>query len=324
MDSLRVVFMGTPDFAVPTLQALIEGPHEVVGVFCQPDKQKGRGKKVQMPPVKECALAAELPVYQPITLRDEDSETLLRTLAPDVVVVVAYGKILPPWLIRLPQYGCINVHASLLPKYRGAAPIHWAILNGDTETGVTIMQMNDGLDTGDMLDIIPVSIKAGETTGELFDRLAPIGGQVINEVLAKAMAGTLQPVVQEDELATYANKITKEMGAIDWHRSAFEIANQIRGLSPAPGCFTFFDEGKRIKVWQASEVTIETLDLSLIETAKTATVGTIIGVKEKSFLVATGNGVLEVFEVQPDNKKRMNAGDFCRGHQVKAGLILNA
>lgn len=197
-------------------------------------------------------------------------------------------------------------------------------LNGDTETGVTIMQMNDGLDTGDMLDIIPVSIKPGETTGELFDRLAPIGGQVINEVLAKAMAGTLQPVVQEDELATYANKITKEMGAIDWHRSAFEIANQIRGLSPAPGCFTFLDEGKRIKVWQASEVTIETLDLSLIETAKTATVGTIIGVKEKSFLVATGNGVLEVFEVQPDNKKRMNAGDFCRGHQVKAGLILNA
>lgn len=277
-----------------------------------------------MPPVKECALAAELPVYQPITLRDEDSETLLRTLAPDVIVVVAYGKILPPWLIRLPQYGCINVHASLLPKYRGAAPIHWAILNGDTETGVTIMQMNDGLDTGDMLDIIPVSIKPGETTGELFDRLAPIGGQVINEVLAKAMAGTLQPVVQEDELATYANKITKEMGAIDWHRSAFEIANQIRGLSPAPGCFTFLDEGKRIKVWQASEVTIETLDLSLIETAKTATVGTIIGVKEKSFLVATGNGVLEVFEVQPDNKKRMNAGDFCRGHQVKAGLILNA
>lgn len=325
MDSLRVVFMGTPDFAVPTLQALIDGPHEVVGVFCQPDKQKGRGKKVQMPPVKECALAADLAVYQPVTLRDEAAETLLRSLAPDVIVVVAYGKILPPWLIRLPKYGCLNVHASLLPKYRGAAPIHWAILNGDRETGVTIMQMNDGLDTGDMLETIPLIIKDGETTGELFDRIAPIGGEVINEVLAKALAGSLQPVPQDDSQATYANKITKEMGALDWTRSAVALANQIRGLSPAPGCFTFLEAGKRIKVWQACAMTNEVAKTKNISvTAAEPIPGTIIGVTEKSFLVATGEGVLEVLEVQPDNKKRMNAGDFCRGHQVKAGLILNA
>ena len=250
MNSLRVVFMGTPDFAVPTLEALIKGPHEVVGVFCQPDKQKGRGKKVQMPPVKECALAAELTVYQPETLRDEATETLLRSLAPDVIIVVAYGKILPPWLIRLPKYGCINVHASLLPKYRGAAPIHWAILNGDTHTGVTIMQMDDGLDTGDILDVVKTDIKDGETTGELFDRLAVMGGEVINEILAKAEAGELQPVAQDDDKASHTTKITKEMGAIDWQNSAVNLVNQIRGLNPAPGCFTFLD-GKRLKIWQA-------------------------------------------------------------------------
>lgn len=324
MESLRVIFMGTPDFAVPTLQALIDGPHKVVGVFCQPDKQKGRGKKVQMPLVKECALAADVPVYQPATLRDEESEALLHSLAPDVVVVVAYGKILPPWLIRLPKYGCINVHASLLPKYRGAAPIHWAILNGDTETGVTIMQMNDGLDTGDMLEVIPIGIKPDETTGELFDRIAPMGGEVINEVLAKAIAGTLQPVKQDDTLATYANKITKDMGALDWNRSAEELANQIRGLSPAPGCFTFLDDGKRIKVWQANVVKDTTLLSNLLPNVATTMPGTIVAVTEKSFFVTTGSGVLEIVEVQPDNKKRMNAGDFCRGHQVKAGLTLNA
>ncbi|KAB1479014.1 methionyl-tRNA formyltransferase [Veillonella seminalis] len=321
MNSLRVVFMGTPDFAVPTLEALIKGPHEVVDVFCQPDKQKGRGKKVQMPPVKECALAAELTVYQPETLRDEATETLLRSLAPDVIIVVAYGKILPPWLIRLPKYGCINVHASLLPKYRGAAPIHWAILNGDTHTGVTIMQMDDGLDTGDILDVVKTDIKDGETTGELFDRLAVMGGEVINEILAKAEAGELQPVAQDDDKASHTTKITKEMGAIDWQNSAVNLVNQIRGLNPAPGCFTFLD-GKRLKIWQAkalNEADMKGENLSLNTAA-----GTILAVGEQDFTVATGEGALRVFEVQPDNKKRMTAGDFCRGHQVKAGLIFNA
>lgn len=321
MNSLRVVFMGTPDFAVPTLEALIKGPHEVVGVFCQPDKQKGRGKKVQMPPVKECALAAELTVYQPETLRDEATETLLRSLAPDVIIVVAYGKILPPWLIRLPKYGCINVHASLLPKYRGAAPIHWAILNGDTHTGVTIMQMDDGLDTGDILDVVKTDIKDGETTGELFDRLAVMGGEVFNEILAKAEAGELQPVAQDDDKASHTTKITKEMGAIDWQNSAVNLVNQIRGLNPAPGCFTFLD-GKRLKIWQAkalNEADMKGENLSLNTAA-----GTILAVGEQDFTVATGEGALRVFEVQPDNKKRMTAGDFCRGHQVKAGLIFNA
>lgn len=321
MNSLRVVFMGTPDFAVPTLKALIDGPHEVVGVFCQPDKQKGRGKKVQMPPVKECALEANLTVYQPDTLRDEAAETLLRSLAPDVIIVVAYGKILPPWLIRLPKYGCINVHASLLPKYRGAAPIHWAILNGDTETGVTIMQMDDGLDTGDMLDVVRTDIKDGETTGELFDRLAVMGGEVINDILEKTQAGELQPVPQDDAKATHTTKITKEMGAIDWQNSADVLANQIRGLNPAPGCFTFLD-GKRLKIWQAKALSEADMKGENLPSGKT--VGTILAVGDKDFTVAAGEGALRVFEVQPDNKKRMTAGDFCRGHQVKAGLIFNA
>lgn len=321
MNSLRVVFMGTPDFAVPTLQALIDGPNEVVGVFCQPDKQKGRGKKVQMPPVKECALAAALSVYQPDTLRDEAAQTLLESLAPDVIVVVAYGKILPPWLIRLPKYGCINVHASLLPKYRGAAPIHWAILNGDAETGVTIMQMDDGLDTGDILDVIKTDIKPRETTGELFDRLALIGGEVINEVLAKAAKGALQPVPQEDSLATHTTKITKEMGAIDWQKSSIELSNQIRGLNPAPGCFTFLD-GKRLKIWQADAIAND--EVKALNLPVQANGGTILQVNENDFIVAAGEGAVRVLEVQPDNKKRMSAGDFCRGHQVKVGLIFNA
>lgn len=321
MNLLRVVFMGTPDFAVPSLQALIDGPNEVVGVFCQPDKQKGRGKKVQMPPVKECALAADVAVYQPNTLRDEAAQNLLESLAPDIIVVVAYGKILPPWLIRLPKFGCINVHASLLPKYRGAAPIHWAILNGDTETGVTIMQMDDGLDTGDILDVVKTDIKDGETTGELFDRLAVMGGEVINDILRKAQAGELQPVKQDDAKATHTTKITKEMGAIDWEKSAISLANQVRGLNPAPGCFTFLD-GKRLKVWQAEALTMDDMKQHNLSAGQKA--GTILAVNEQDFVVAAGEGVVRVLEVQPDNKKRMSAGDFCRGHQVKAGLIFNA
>ena len=275
MNSLRVVFMGTPDFAVPTLQALIDGPNEVVGVFCQPDKQKGRGKKVQMPPVKEWALAADVAVYQPNTLRDEAAQNLLESLAPDIIVVVAYGKILPPWLIRLPKFGCINVHASLLPKYRGAAPIHWAILNGDTETGVTIMQMDDGLDTGDILDVVKTDIKDGETTGELFDRLAVMGGEVINDILRKAQAGELQPVKQDDAKATHTTKITKEMGAIDWEKRAISLANQVRGLNPAPGCFTFLD-GKRLKVWQAEALTMDDMKQHNLSAGQKA--GTILAV----------------------------------------------
>ncbi|MDY3973040.1 methionyl-tRNA formyltransferase [uncultured Veillonella sp.] len=314
MEPLRIVFMGTPDFAVPTLNALINGPHEVVGVFCQPDKQKGRGQKVQMCPVKEVALAHNINVYQPLTLRDETAQSLIAELQPQLVVVVAYGKILPPWLIAYPEYGCMNVHASLLPKYRGAAPIQFSILNGDTETGVTIMQMDDGLDTGHMLEVTKTPIEPLETSGQLFDRLAQLGGSRINEVIAGVISGEITPVPQNDEEATYTTKITKDMGRIDWQLDAKILSNKTRGLNPAPGCYTFVN-GKRLKVWLARPYEA---DKSLH-----GPIGTVVAVLDNSFVVATGEGLLEILEVQPENKKRMVAGDFCRGHQVKVGLSFN-
>lgn len=314
MKPLRIVFMGTPDFAVPTLQALIDGPHEVIGVFCQPDKQKGRGQKVQMCPVKEVALAHNIDVFQPLTLRDEAAQALIKDLHPDLVVVVAYGKILPPWLIAYPAYGCMNVHASLLPKYRGAAPIQFSVLNGDTETGVTIMQMDDGLDTGAMLEVTKTAIAPLETSGELFDRLAILGGARINGVIEGIVNGTITPVAQNDELATYTTKITKDMGLIDWSLDAHTLSNKTRGLNPAPGCYTFIN-GKRLKIWLARPYE------GVIK--ETTPVGTVTTVLDNSFVVTTGKGYLEILEVQPENKKRMVAGDFCRGHQVKVGLSFN-
>lgn len=321
MQHLRVVFMGTPDFAVPTLQALIEGPHEVVGVFCQPDKAKGRGKKVQMPPVKEIALEANVPVFQPDTLKTEDIKECLHELRPDIVVVVAYGKILPPWLIHQPQWGCINVHASLLPAYRGAAPIHWAILNGDTTTGITIMQMDEGLDTGDILVQTEIEIEPEETTGELFDRLALLGGSMINEAIDGLVVGTVTATPQDNSCATHTRKVTKDMGYLQWQEDAVVLARKIRGLSPSPGCVTFLN-GKRLKIWKAYALT-EAGVAHEFPGAQVGAVGTVIGINDNGFAVQTGNGVLAITEVQPENKKRMKAGDFCRGHQLKAGMVFD-
>ena len=204
--------MGTPDFSVPTLEALIQAGHSIVGVYCQPDKQKGRGKQVQMPPVKVAALEHDLPVYQPVTLRDEQVRAELEALQPDVVIVIAYGKILPPWLIQLPQYGCINVHASILPSYRGAAPIHYAILNGDSKTGVTIMHMDDGLDTGDIIDIVETDILPGETTGQLFERIAVLGGETIVPVLTRWVNGEIVATPQDDSMATHTTRLQRKWG----------------------------------------------------------------------------------------------------------------
>lgn len=319
MKPLRIVFMGTPDFAVPTLQALIDGPHEVVGVYCQPDKAKGRGKKLQMPPVKETALAANLPVYQPLRFSDEGCREALEALAPDLIIVIAYGKILPKWVLELPPYGCINLHASILPKYRGAAPIHWSIWNGDTVTGLTIMQMNEGLDTGDILKIIKTDIQPEETTGELFTRLGALGGACINEVLEELVTGHLTPVPQEEAQASYTQKITKEMGFLNWRKSAEELANQIRALNPAPGCVTFL-QGKRLKVWRAKALPI------VKNTAPACAYpvpGMITRLGEEDFTVMTGDSELLIQEVQPDSKKQMKAGDYCRGYQVKVGMTFD-
>lgn len=322
--------MGTPDFSVPTLRALVEAGHSIVGVYCQPDKQKGRGKQIQMPPVKKAALALDLPVYQPVTLRDDTVQEELTNLAPDVIVVIAYGKILPPWLIRLPKYGCINIHASILPKYRGAAPIHYAILNGDTKTGVTIMHMDDGLDTGDIIDIAEIDILPHETTGTLFERIAELGARTISPVLDKWVKGDIKAIPQDDNLASQTSKITKEMGLIDWHQPAYKIVNLIRGLNPAPGCYSFL-QGKRLKIWSAQMIDIKSVNNKIVTvvinnhevTVELAPAGTIVHTA-KGLVVSTGEqDFILLTEVQPENKKRISAKDFVNGHQIKGGIAFD-
>lgn len=322
--------MGTPDFSVPTLQALVEAGHSIVGVYCQPDKQKGRGKQIQMPPVKEAALSLDLPIYQPVTLREETVQEELMALAPDVIVVIAYGKILPPWLIRLPKYGCVNIHASILPKYRGAAPIHYAILNGDTKTGVTIMHMDDGLDTGDIIDIAEIDILPDETTGDLFNRIAELGARTISPVLDKWVNGEIISMPQDDSLASHTSKITKEMGLIDWYQPADKIVNLIHGLNPAPGCYTYL-QGKRLKVWRAQKVIVESVNANeaIVSinnnqlTLDVAKAGTIVHTT-KGLVVSTGEqGYILLIEVQPENKKRISGQDFINGHQIKGGIAFD-
>lgn len=322
--------MGTPDFSVPTLQALVEAGHSIVGVYCQPDKQKGRGKQIQMPPVKEAALSLDLPIYQPVTLREETVQEDLIALAPDVIVVIAYGKILPPWLIRLPKYGCVNIHASILPKYRGAAPIHYAILNGDTKTGVTIMHMDDGLDTGDIIDIAEIDILPDETTGALFNRIAELGARTISPVLDKWVNGEIISMPQDDSLASHTSKITKEMGLIDWYQPADKIVNLIHGLNPAPGCYTYL-QGKRLKVWRAQKVIVESVNANEANvsinnsqlTVDVAKPGTIVHTT-KGLVVSTGEqGYILLIEVQPENKKRISGQDFINGHQIKGGIAFD-
>ena len=291
MNPLRIVFMGTPDIAVPTLQALIDSPHTVVGVLCQPDKPKGRGNKLQMPPTKELALEHDIPVYQPKSLRNEEAEELLQVLAPDIVVVIAYGKILPPWLIHQPPLGCINLHASLLPKFRGAAPIQYAIL--------------------------PVTEE--DTSGTIFTALAKLGAQMIVPAVDALQSGTLTRVPQNHEEAIETGKITKEMGHLNFTEPAHTLAAKIRAFNPSPGCYTFL-EGKRIKFWHAKvDPTSKYAPEHLQGACGYPKEGTIVHVDKESFSIFTGHGVLRVTEVQPENKKRMNAGDFARGHQLAVG-----
>ena len=312
-NPLRIVFMGTPDFSVPTLRALVEAGHSIVGVYCQPDKQKGRGKQIQMPPVKEAALSLDLPVYQPATLRDYAVQKELIDLAPDVIVVIAYGKILPPWLIRLPKYGCINIHASLLPAYRGAAPIQWAVLNGEKESGVTIMQMDKGLDTGDMLLKRSVELSPKETGDSLHDKLMHLGAELIVEALSKLEKGELVPEKQKDELSSYAKKLTKAMGQIDWSKDAVSLERWIRGLNSWPSAYTFFG-GKTLKIWEA-QVAEE-------NGAQKAEPGQVVSVSREGFTVACGQGALQILSLQLEGKKRVLTREFLLGYQVEPGMIL--
>lgn len=309
MIKIRVVFMGTPEFAKPSLLKLIEDGHNVCAVFTQPDKPKGRGYTLCAPPVKELAQSLSIEVYQPQTLRDENVPEILRKLAPDVIVVVAYGKLLPLKVLTLPPFGCINVHASLLPKYRGAAPIQWAVINGEKETGVTTMMMDIGLDTGDMLLKKETPIGENETAGELHDRLSVMGAQLLSETLRKLAGGTLERVEQRHAFATYAPMIDKTMRNIDWSLSAGQINNLIRGLSPYPTATTLLN-GKLLKIYRARPVA--------------AVVGLVGEVNcGNGFVVCCGEDTaLELLEVQYEGGRRMSAEEFLRGHPVEYGTVL--
>ena len=308
---MKIIFMGTPDFSVGTLEALVEAGHEVVLVVTQPDKPKGRGKEMQFTPVKECALKHNIPVFQPRRVREAECIEELKKYNADIMVVVAFGQILPKEILEMTPYGCINVHASLLPKYRGAAPIQWAIIDGEEVTGVTTMQMNEGLDTGDMLLKTEISIDAKETGGSLFDKLADAGAKLCVETLIGLEEKRITPVPQGDATTSYAKMIDKKLGDIDWTQSAVAIERLIRGLTPWPSAYTNW-QGKVMKIW----------DAEVAAGASDVTPGTIINVEKDAFFVQTGEGFLKVCELQIPGKKRMDAGAFLRGYQVKAGEVL--
>lgn len=308
---MKIVFMGTPDFAVPTLNKLYESEHEIAAVFTQPDKPKGRGYKLAPPPVKVLALEHGTPVYQPESLKKQpEMWDVLKEIAPDVIVVAAYGKILPKQVLDIPKYHCVNVHGSLLPKYRGAAPIQWSVLNGDDETGITTMLMGEGLDTGDILLQRSTPIGENETAAELFDRLAEIGADLLIETLEKLEKGEITPVKQDEELATYASILTKDMCMIDFNKPVKEVHKKICGLSDWPCAVTTLD-GKRLKVFRSQIVK---------DKMPGQQAGTVVDTKQ--FCVCCADGVIKLTEVQAEGSKRMRSEDYLRGKPITPGTIL--
>lgn len=307
---MKILFMGTPDFASEILRAISETDNEIVGVVSQPDKPKGRGHKLVPTDVKVMAESLGLTVYQPETLKDGAFSDTLNDLAPDMIVVAAYGKILPEYILNYPEYGCINVHASLLPKYRGAAPIQWSIINGDEKTGVAIMKMEKGLDTGDVVSVYETPIGEYETAGELFDRLAKLGGELLVKTIPEIENGTAVYTKQDDSKSTYAEKITKELSIIDWTLSNDKISKLICGMSPFPGAVTTY-KGEMFKIYEAEKTNGE------------GECGEILGIeKNKGLKVACGNGALYIKTVQFPGLKRMNIEDYARGHEIVNGVIL--
>ena len=309
---MRIVFMGTPDFAVPSLKALIEAGHEVCGVFTQPDKPKNRGMRLQKSPVKEYALSNGIPVFQPAKLRDGEAFATLAELNPELIVVAAYGKLLPVDILTLPRFGCVNVHSSLLPKYRGAAPINWAILNGEEETGVTIMYMAEGMDTGDILAQRSTPIGIDENAEQLFERLAHLGSELLIKVVDQIGNGTVKAVPQDDSLSSHAPMLSREQSPLDWSKTARQLHDQVRGLHPWPAATAVLD-GIRCKV----------LRTALSGEALGEAPGTVIHSGKKGLAVVCGDGkLLEILELQPDGKKAMAASAFLMGHPIPAGTIL--
>ena len=303
---MRILFMGTPDIAAESLNALIAAGHDICAVFTRADKPVGRKQILTAPPVKQTAEANGIPVYQPRTLRDGSSDELIKSLAPDIIVVVAYGCIIPPQLLHVAKYGCINLHVSLLPKYRGSAPIQWAVLNGDAETGVTIMQLDEGLDTGDILYVQPVAIDPDMTSGELFDRVSAIGAKTLVEVLPKIEAGKLTPKKQEESLATKAPSLTKEMAQFDFTQPAAHIHNWVRGMNPWPCAWFVTSGGKKVKVMECRAVE-----------AHGEAPGTVLATKPLT--VACGEGAVQLLNVVPEGKKPMDGTAFAAGRRLKTG-----
>ena len=306
---MKVVFMGTPDFAVETLKAIYEAGHEVILVVSQPDKPKGRSGKLQPTPVKEFAVEHDIPVYQPVKIRAEESVEYLSQYKADVFVVAAFGQILPKVILDMPRLGCVNVHGSLLPKYRGAAPIQWAVINGEKVSGNTTMLMGPGLDDGDMLLKSEIELAADETGGSLFDKLAIDGGKLAVKTIEALEKGEITPIPQNEAEATHVGMIHKDMGNIDWNKSAEEIERLIRGLNPWPSAFTFVN-GKQLKLWKAAVVD------------KSGEADTIIEVNKNGFTIACGTKALEIEELQLEGKKRMAVADFLRGYQLEVGTRL--
>ena len=303
---MRILFMGTPDFAVPSLNALVERGHDVCGVFTQPDKPKNRGMQLQASPVKEYAIAHNIPVFQPVKMRDGEAVGYIRDLAPELIVVAAYGRILPDDILAFPKLGCINVHSSILPKYRGAAPINWAILNGDKETGVTIMHMASELDAGDIIDVVKTPIGPSETAPELFVRLAELGASALVNTVDAIAAGTAARKPQDASQATYAPMLSRELSPMDFTRTAQELHDQVRGLTPWPAATAEF-AGLRCKVWKTA----------VLAKTTSAVPGTVVEAGKDGLLLACGGGtLLRIEELQADGGKRMNAADYLRGHPI--------
>lgn len=310
---MRIVFMGTPDFAVPSLEALLKSDDQVVGVVTQPDRPKGRGQEVIPSPVKAVCQREGIPVLQPLKMKDPAFLDALRVWKPDIIAVTAFGRILPPVILALPPRGCINVHGSLLPKYRGAGPVQWAIIRGERETGITTMFMAEGMDTGDMLLRETVEIRPDDTAGTLAPRLADVGGRLLVETLRRLKAGTLTPERQDDSQATMAPLLKKEDGLIDWTLSAQEIAHRVRGLSPWPGAYTYVN-GER---WTLCRVSVG-------EESPQAAAGIVTKVTKDRIDVATGAGTIQILDIQPSNSRRMTVAQYLAGHRMTEGISLHA
>jgi methionyl-tRNA formyltransferase len=308
---VRIIFMGTPQFSVGTLESLIAAGHEVAAVVTQPDKPKGRGKEIQFSQVKEAALRHKIPIYQPVKVREPEFIEILKNINPDVIVVVAFGQILSKTILEMPRYGCINVHASLLPKFRGAAPIQWAVIEGEKESGVTTMRMDAGIDTGDMLLKTVVPITEQETGGSLHDKLMMAGAKLCVETLKRLEENTVVFEKQDDSLSNYAKMLDKSLGNIDWNNSAVNIERLIRGLNPWPSAYSKLNH-KTLKIWKATVIAEEADGVA----------GEIVAVANDSINVKTGDGLLAITELQLEGKKRMPAKDFLRGVQLEIGIKL--